>query len=261
MKGTENAMLEQIIEVVRRAGEMVLSAHDIAAGTHEKTSAADLVTEYDLAVEAFLKEQLPPLCPGSIFYGEEEAENADPSRGWAFIVDPIDGTTNFVRGLRQSAISVALARDGQVEYAVVFDPYKNEMFSARRGGGAFLNGAPIRVSEKPLAEGIFGMGTAIYRREYLEPTMRVTEQLFRRACDFRRLGAAALDLCDVACGRVELFFEYSLCPWDFAAGSLIITEAGGHISTLQGGPLVLTERCSVWASNDVNKDILRELEI
>lgn len=261
MKGTENAMLEQIMDVVRRAGEMVLSAHDIAAGTHEKTSAADLVTEYDLAVEAFLKEQLPPLCPGSIFYGEEEAENADPSRDWAFIVDPIDGTTNFVRGLRQSAISVALARDGQVEYAVVFDPYKNEMFSARRGGGAFLNGAPIHVSGKPLAEGIFGMGTAIYRREYLEPTMRVTEQLFRRACDFRRLGAAALDLCDVACGRVELFFEYSLCPWDFAAGSLIITEAGGHISTLQGGPLALTERCSVWASNDVNKDILRELEI
>ena len=254
-------MLEQIMDVVRRAGEMVLSAHDIAAGTHEKTSAADLVTEYDLAVEAFLKRELPPLCPGAIFYGEEETENADPSRGWAFIVDPIDGTTNFVRGLRQSAISVALARDGQVEYAVVFDPYKNEMFSARRGGGAFLNGAPIRVSEKPLAEGIFGMGTAIYRREYLEPTMRVTEQLFRRACDFRRLGAAALDLCDVACGRVELFFEYSLCPWDFAAGSLIITEAGGHISTLQGGPLALTERCSVWASNDVNKDILRELEI
>ena len=261
MKGTENAMLEQIMDVVRRAGEMVLSAHDIAAGTHEKTSAADLVTEYDLAVEAFLKEQLPPLCPGAIFFGEEEAENADPSRGWAFIVDPIDGTTNFVRGLRQSAISVALARDGQVEYAVVFDPYKNEMFSARRGGGAFLNGAHIHVSGKPLAEGIFGMGTAIYRREYLEPTMRVTEQLFRRACDFRRLGAAALDLCDVACGRVELFFEYSLCPWDFAAGSLIITEAGGHISTLQGGPLALTERCSVWASNDVNKDILRELEI
>ena len=254
-------MLEQIMDVVRRAGEMVLSAHDIAAGTHEKTSAADLVTEYDLAVEAFLKRELPPLCPGAIFYGEEEAENADPSRDWAFIVDPIDGTTNFVRGLRQSAISVALARDGQVEYAVVFDPYKNEMFSARRGGGAFLNGAPIRVSEKPLAEGIFGMGTAIYRREYLEPTMRVTEQLFRRACDFRRLGAAALDLCDVACGRVELFFEYSLCPWDFAAGSLIITEAGGHISTLQGGPLALTERCSVWASNDVNKDILMELEI
>lgn len=253
--------LEELIGAVRAAGEIVNGAQQIGSHTREKTSAADLVTDYDVAVEAFLRERLAALMPEALFFGEEEALEGDPSKGWVFIVDPIDGTTNFVRGLRQSAISVALARDGQVEYAVVFDPYKNEMFSARRGGGAFLNGAPIHVSGKPLAEGIFGMGTAIYRREYLEPTMRVTEQLFRRACDFRRLGAAALDLCDVACGRVELFFEYSLCPWDFAAGSLIITEAGGHISTLQGGPLALTERCSVWASNDVNKDILRELEI
>ena len=102
-------MLEQIIPIVREAGDIVLSARDIWSHTHEKTSAADLVTEYDLAVENFLKEKLPPLVPGSVFFGEEEAENADPTRGWAFIVDPIDGTTNFVRGLKQSAVSVALA--------------------------------------------------------------------------------------------------------------------------------------------------------
>lgn len=254
-------MLDQIAAIVRQAGEIVLSAHDIAAHTHEKSSAADLVTEYDLAVENFLKEKLPPLVPGSLFFGEEEAENADPSRGWVFIVDPIDGTTNFVRGLRQSAVSVALAHDGAVEYGVVLDPYKDELFSARRGGGAFLNGAPIHVSDRPLDQGIFGMGTAIYRRDYLEPTMRLTEQLFRRSCDFRRLGAAALDLCAVACGRTELFFEYSLCPWDHAAGSLIITEAGGYICTLEGGPLSLTDRCSVWASNRVNSELLKELEV
>lgn len=254
-------MLEQIIPIVRAAGDIVLSARDIWSHTHEKTSAADLVTEYDLAVEDLLKEKLPPLVPGSIFFGEEEAENADPTHGWAFIVDPIDGTTNFVRGLRQSAISVALARDGAVEYAVVLDPYKDELFSAKRGGGAFLNGRPIHVSEKPLSEGIFGMGTAIYRREYLEPTLRLTEQLFKRSCDFRRLGAAALDLCDVACGRLELFFEYSLCPWDYAAGSLIVTEAGGIVSTLEGGPLSLADRCSVWASNRVDQDLLKELEV
>ena len=254
-------MLEQIISIVREAGDIVLSARDVWSHTHEKTSAADLVTEYDLAVENFLKEKLPPLVPGSIFFGEEEAENADPSRGWAFIVDPIDGTTNFVRGLRQSAISVALAHDGAVEYGVVYDPYKDELFSARRGGGAFLNGRPIHVSARPIEQGIFGMGTAIYRREYLEPTMRLTEQLFRRSCDFRRLGSAALDLCNVACGRTELFFEYSLCPWDQAAGSLIITEAGGFICTLEGGPISLTDRCSVWASNQVNKDVLKELEV
>ena len=108
-------MLDQIIPIVRQAGEIVLSARDIAAHTHDKGSPSDLVTEYDLAVERFLKEKLPPLVPGSVFFGEEEAERDDPSRGWAFIVDPIDGTTNFVRDLRQSAVSVALAKDGAVE--------------------------------------------------------------------------------------------------------------------------------------------------
>ena len=254
-------MLEQIISIVREAGEIVLSAHDVWSQTHEKSSAADLVTEYDLAVERFLKEKLPPLVPGSLFFGEEEKENASPLTGWVFIVDPIDGTTNFVRGLKHSAISVALAHDGAVEYGVVYDPYKNELFSARRGGGAFLNGQPIRISERPLAEGIFIMGTAIYKREYLEPTMRLTQALFRRSCDFRRLGAAALDLCNVACGRLDLFFEYSLSPWDHAAGGLILTEAGGVLSTLEGRPMDYTRRCSVWASNRVNGDILRELEV
>ncbi len=254
-------MLETIIDIVRQAGEIVLSARDIGSRTREKTSAADLVTEYDLAVEQFLKEKLPPLVPGSIFFGEEEAENADPSRGWAFIVDPIDGTTNFVRGLQQSAVSVALAKDGALEYGVVYDPYKNEMFSARRGGGAFLNGAPIRVSDRLLDQGIFAMGTALYRPEYFQRTMRLTEQLFRRSCDFRRMGAAALDLCSVACGRTDAFFEYSLSPWDYAAGSLIVIEAGGAASTLEGGPLSVSQRCSCWASNRVNRDILKELEV
>lgn len=257
----DRSMLEEIVSLVRQAGDIVLSARDIASHTHEKTSAADLVTEYDLAVERFLKEKLPPLLPGSIFYGEEETENADPTRGWAFIVDPIDGTTNFVRDLHQSAISVALARDGVVEYGVVLDPFKNELFTAQRGCGAFLNGRPVHVSSRRLSEGVFGMGTAIYRREYLHPTLRLTEQLFRRSCDFRRMGAAALDLCYVACGRFDVFFEYSLCPWDHAAGSLIVTEAGGYISTLEGAPLPLDRRSSVWVSNDVNKDILKELEV
>lgn len=254
-------MLEQIISIVREAGEIVLSAHDVWSQTHEKSSAADLVTEYDLAVERFLKEKLPPLVPGALFFGEEEKENASPLTGWVFIVDPIDGTTNFVRGLKHSAISVALAHDGVVEYGVVYDPYKDEIFSAKRGGGAFLNGRPIHVSERPLDQGVFGMGTAIYDRQFIAPTMRVTEQLFRRSCDFRRLGAAALDLCDVACGRLDLFFEYSLSPWDHAAGGLILIEAGGVLSTLEGRPMDYTRRCSVWASNRVNGDILRELEV
>jgi len=252
-------MLTKIAELVLQAGEIVLSARDIAAHTHEKGGAADLVTEYDLAVEVFLKKELLALLPEAVFYGEEEAENADPNRGWAFIVDPIDGTTNFVRDLHQSAVSVALAKDGKVEYAVVLDPFKRELFTAQRGVGAFLNGRPIRVSDRPLEKGIFGMGTAIYRREYLEPTMRLTTELFKRSCDFRRMGAAALDLCYVAAGRYDLFFEYNLCPWDHAAGSLIITEAGGQVTTMEGEPLALDRRCSVWASNQVNSHIRQEL--
>lgn len=253
-------MLDEIIALVREAGEMLLSAQDIGEHTHEKTSASDLVTDYDMAVEKFLKEKLPPLLPGSVFCGEEELEFVDPGKGWAFIVDPIDGTTNFVRDLAQSAVSVALAHDGQVEYGVVWNPYRDELFTAARGGGAFLNEKPIHVSDRPLSEGIFGMGTAIYRREYLAPTMAVTEQLLRRSCDFRRLGAASLDICCVACGRTDAFFEFSLCPWDYAAASLILTEAGGALCTMEGDPLPMDRRCGVWAANQVNFPILNELK-
>ncbi|MBR3704308.1 MAG: inositol monophosphatase [Oscillospiraceae bacterium] len=252
-------MLEAIISVVRKAGEIVCSAEDISGKTHEKGGAADLVTAYDVAVEEFLRRELTALLPDALFYGEESEKCGDPTRGWAFIVDPIDGTTNFVRHLSQSAISVALAKDGVMEYGVVLDPFKNELFAAKRGGGAYLNGKPIRVSDRTLDKGIFGMGTAIYNREFEQQTMSVTAQLFARSCDFRRMGAAALDLCAVAAGRYDAFFEFSLAPWDFAAGSLIVTEAGGSICTMEGEALPVA-RCGIWASNAVNFHILKELE-
>ena len=251
-------MLEKIISIVREAGDIVLSATDIAGKTTEKGGAADLVTKYDVAVENFLREKLIALLPEALFYGEESEKCGDPAKGWVFIVDPIDGTTNFVRGLNQSAISVGLYRDGAAEYGVVYDPFKNEMFSAQRGKGAFLNGEPIRVSDRPLNKGIFGMGTAIYNREFEEQTISVTAQLFKRSCDFRRMGAAALDLCYVAAGRYDVFFEFSLAPWDFAAGRLVITEAGGRISTMEGEALPIA-RCGIWAANPVNFPILKEL--
>lgn len=254
-------LLQKIEAIVREAGQIVLSAREISSCTHLKSSAADLVTAYDVQVETFLKERLLALLPEAIFFGEEETEQQDPSHGWAFIVDPIDGTANFVRGFHQSAISVALARDARVEYAVIFNPYKNELFSAKRGCGAFCNAAPIHVSTLPLERGIFGMGTAPYNRALHQKTMALASQLFERSCDFRRMGAAALDLCAIACGQLEVFFEYQLSPWDYAAGSLLITEAGGCISTLEGKPLPITEKCSVWACGPVNADILNTLTI
>lgn len=251
-------MLKKIIAIVFEAGKIVTSAEDISAKTEEKTGAADLVTYYDTAVEHFLKEKLTALLPEAQFLGEESEKSGDPTTGWVFIVDPIDGTTNFVRGMGHSAISVALAKDGTIEYGVVLDPFKNELFSAARGGGAYCNGVPIHVSDRPLDKGIFGMGTAIYNREFEDQTIAVTAQLFKRSCDFRRMGAAALDLCAVAAGRYDAFFEFSLAPWDFAAGSLIITEAGGKICTMEGNALPIA-RCGIWTANPINFPILKEL--
>lgn len=254
-------MLDQIISIVRSAGEIVRGAQDIAAHTHLKTSVADLVTDYDVAVEHFLKKELLTLLPDAVFYGEEEQEHTSPNTGWAYVVDPIDGTCNFVRGFRQSAISVALLKDGELRCAVIYDPAKEELFSAEKGKGAFLNGEPIHVSDKPLSEGLFIVGTAIYRREFISPTISLTEQLLRRSCDFRRFGAAALDLAYIACGRAEVFFEYSLSPWDYAAGALLIEEAGGKVTTMEGTPLVFDRRCSVWAANAQSYAILNEVTI
>ena len=255
------SMLKELIGIVRQAGEIVNRAQQIERHTHEKSSAADLVTDYDLAVERFLKKKLSQLLPEALFFGEEETLEGDPSRGWVFIVDPIDGTTNFVRGLHQSAISVALLHDLEPQIAVVYDPDKDELFAACRGKGATRNGCPIHVSERLLSQGLFLMGTAIYRREYLEPTISLTRQLMERSCDFRRFGAASLDLCYIACGRAEVFFEYSLAPWDYAAGALIAQEAGAVVSTLTGEMLPQIHRCSVWIANPANQDVLGQLTI
>ncbi len=252
-------LLKKIESVVKEAGEIVLSAENIQDCTHLKTSAADMVTAYDVKVENFLKERLLALVDGALFYGEEETENCDPSHGWVYIVDPIDGTANFVRGFRQSAISVALAKDGKVQYAVVLDPYRKELFTAKLGCGAYMNGKPIHVSDLPLSKGIFGMGTAPYNKELHPKTMELAKQLLERSCDFRRMGAAALDLCAVACGRLDAFFECVLSPWDYAAGSLLITEAGGFVSTLEGDEIPVTKKCSMWAANRVNAEVLKEL--
>lgn len=252
-------MMEEIIAAVRAAGALVRDAADISAHTHEKTSQRDLVTDYDLAVEAKLKKDLLALLPEAVFFGEEEKENRDAGRGWAFIVDPIDGTTNFTPGLRQSAVSVALAKDGRVEYAVVYDPAKEELFSAKRGGGAFLNGRPIAASGRDVAHGLVIVGSSVYYRELAAPTFRTLAFLFDRAMDFRRLGSAALDLCYVACGRAEMFYEYRLSPWDYAAGSLIVEEAGGCTADMGGRPLPITAPSGVWASNRPCRGVLEEL--
>lgn len=251
-------MLNQLIDIVRRAGDMIRDAHDIEKDTHEKTGASDLVTKYDVAVQAFLQKELLALVPEADFLGEE-GEHSAVTKPWVFVVDPIDGTTNFVRNMLYSNIAVALVHEGIVEYGVVYNPFTDEMFAAHRGDGATLNGRPIHVSDHDMAHAITMCGSTIYDRSYTDRSFAMMRKLYDMGLDFRRFGSAELDVCYVACGRVEVFFECRLSPWDYAAGSLILTEAGGQITRLDGTPIDPYHAGSVWATNGICHDVWREL--
>ena len=252
-------MLEEMIQIVREAGEMVRTARDIEENTHEKSNFADLVTKYDVAVQALVKEKLLALLPQADFYGEEGEKDA-MTKPWRFIVDPIDGTTNFVRHLHYSNTAIALAKDGRVEYAVVYDPYADELFSAQRGKGAFCNGRPIHVSDNDVKHALTLCGSTIYDRSYTDWSFSIMRRLYDLGMDYRRFGAAELDFCQVAAGRCEVFFECRLNPWDFAAGSLILEEAGGRVTRLDGSPLDVSVPCSVFATNGRCHSALSQLD-
>lgn len=254
-------MLDKIIRVVRDAGELIRCAHDVEQDITEKTNPADVVTKYDVAVQKFLRRELLRLLPEADFLGEEGAQ-AQLTQPWCFIVDPIDGTANFVRGMGHSNISVALAKNGQTEYAVVYNPYRDELFSARRGEGARLNAKPIHVTEHDAAHALLICGSTAYDRELTDRHFDMMKALYNRCADYRRFGAAALDFCYLACGRAEVFFECRLRPWDIAAGTLILTEAGGQVTQMDGSAIDVTQNCSIFASNGVCHgllDVIREI--
>ena len=150
-----------------------------------------------------------------------------------------------------SGISVGLASDAEKYMGVVYNPYSDEMFTAVRGEGACLNDKPIHVSGEALSNGLVLFGTAPYYEELSKRSFEMAYDYFKKALDVRRSGSAAYDLCSVAAGRAELFFELSLSPWDYAAGALILEEAGGKVTTIEGGPLTLQAGCSVLATNGI----------
>lgn len=245
----QDKLLEQIVDAVRICGAIILHADRSMSCIDEKAGHANFVTIYDKKVQEELKKRLLAILPEAAFVGEEEENHVSVAKGYAFIVDPIDGTTNFIKDYHMSAISVGLSRDGERYMGVVYNPYLDEMFTAVSGQGAYLNGAPIHVSSEPLCNGIVLFGTAPYYEELNRKSFEMAYDYFRRALDVRRSGSAALDLCSVAAGRAELFFELRLCPWDFAAGSLIVEEAGGKVTTAEGGRLTLDAPCSMLATN------------
>jgi myo-inositol-1(or 4)-monophosphatase len=251
-------MLQKIVNIVEKAGEILTTAQDIGSHTREKHGAGDLVTDYDVAVQAFLRRELLALVPDAGFYGEED-ERRDTEKRRIFVVDPIDGTTNFVRGFSFSNIAVALLEDGAVNYAAVYNPFLGELFSAQRGKGAWLNAAPIHVSDRDITHGVVMSGSTVYDRTLTDRHFALLRRFYDLALDYRRFGAAELDLCQVAAGRAEAFFECKLSPWDFAAGSLIVEEAGGQVTQLDGSPLRMLTPCAVLAVNDRCRDVYKEL--
>lgn len=245
--------LEQaLLSIVRKAGQIMTQAQEIEAGgkVSEKGDAANLVTVYDVRVQEFLIQEIQAILPDAYFFAEEkENDPKDLLSAYCFIIDPIDGTANFVHDYRHSAVSVAMLSGGQPVFGAIYNPYQNEMFHAVKGGGAFLNDTPIHVSSRPMSHAIGAFGTSPYRKaECASGTFRLCEKIFTVCSDLRRCGTASLDLAYVAAGRCDFFFEYRLFPWDFAAGLLLVTEAGGIVTDMKGAPLAFDQATGIIAA-------------
>lgn len=247
-------MLNKIIDIVYKAGEIYKSAgKDL--GIEDKGSAVNLVTKYDKMIQDFLFTELKKVVPDCQFLGEEGDDNKVLTDGYCFIIDPIDGTTNFIKGFQHSAISVGLAKDREMIIGVVLDPDLNNLFYAEKGKGAFLNGKPIHVSDCGIEKSLVLFGTCPYEHELAHKTFELTEKIFYKAIEVRRGGSAALDICYVASGKADLYYEMILRPWDWAGAVLILREACGEAYTFEKDELDANKIASLVCGN---KNSLRD---
>jgi myo-inositol-1(or 4)-monophosphatase len=246
--------LNTAIKAARRAGSVInRSALDGAPLEVHAKQANDFVTQVDKAAERAAIDIIRRAYPDHAILAEESGEDlgGEPRKGGAkpskpaapdtrWIIDPLDGTTNFIHGFPQYCVSIAVEHRGRVEHAVVYDPSKNELFTASQGRGAFLNDRRMRVTKcLQLRDALVGTGFPFKEMARVDQYLRQLETIMRGASGIRRAGAAALDLAYVACGRLDGFWEMGLAPWDMAAGALLITEAGGLVGDLQGGQTYL----------------------
>jgi myo-inositol-1(or 4)-monophosphatase len=241
-------LLGAALAAVHEAGQCILDARTRPRTIRHK-GRIDLVTETDLASEALLKERLGPLLPGAGFMAEESAASRVPGE-LTWIIDPLDGTTNFAHGLPVVAVSVGLWRAGEPVLGIVAVPALGETFHAVRGQGAFLNGAPIRVSEtaEPM-DALVATGFPYSVAEDMEFIMGPMGRVLPATRGLRRMGAAAADLAYVACGRLDAFYEIRLKPWDTTAGWLLVEEAGGRVTRFDPRSPYTPGAPSILASN------------
>ena len=221
----------------REGAELMLSARNVLS--ENKTDHRDVVTEYDRRIQELLVSRIQEKIPDAKFFCEENDKQEDLMAEHLFIIDPIDGTMNFVRHFNHSCISMAYASRGEVLAAAVYNPYVDEMFTAVKGGGCFLNGNAVCIEDVPLSETIVCYGTSPYSMELADKTFEILKKVYYGSLDVRRQGSAELDLCSVAAGRAGLYFEMAVSTWDYAAGALLVEEAGGICRKPDGTALVL----------------------
>ena len=222
------------VKAARRAGGIINRAsRDVEQIKVSAKRDKDFVTEVDKAAEEAIIGVLKAAYPDHAILAEESGASGDSEHVW--IIDPLDGTTNFIHGFPQYAVSIAQAHKGVLQHAVVYDPTRNELFTASKGAGAYLNDRRIRVSKRvKLNEGLLGTGFPFRYFEHVDAYLGIFRDMMHKTAGVRRPGAAALDLAWVAAGRVDGFWELGLSPWDMAAGALLITEAGGLVGDLSG---------------------------
>lgn len=252
------AITEQVIRLCKEAGAFIRQeAATFSVADVELKGKANLVSYVDKETEKLLVKELSKICPDAGFITEEDTIEQAHDKQLTWIIDPLDGTTNFVHGLPPYAISIALKKEETIVSGVVYEVNRDECFYAWLDGGAYMNGQPIAVTRAgTIGESLFSTGFPIYNFEKMDQYLAILNQLMKNAHGLRRGGSAATDLAYVACGRYEGFFEYNLYPWDVAAGIILIKEAGGIVSDFSGGDDVLFGR-EIVAAGPVHPELLQ----
>lgn len=247
--------LEKVKEIVRGTKPLFMDRE--RSSQIKVKGLADFVTQVDIQVQEKVQKELEALYPEIQFMGEEKDNSSIDFSKDVWILDPVDGTTNLIHDFRNSTLSLALCQGGELTLGIVYHPYSDELFLAQRGKGAWLGEKQIHVSEiADMEQSLISIGTSPYYRELTDENFAIFKEVFAHSADIRRLGSAALELAYVACGRIEAYFEQHLKPWDYAAGLLLIEEAGGTVTDYEGNPIDVTKVAKIVGSNGAIGNVL-----
>ncbi|REL36436.1 inositol-1-monophosphatase [Thalassotalea euphylliae] len=254
-------MLNIAVRAARSAGNVIARAFEQLDKVEvESKGTNDLVTNIDKQAEQVIIDTIRKAYPNHSIVGEEHGILEGEDTDYQWVIDPLDGTTNFVKGIPHFAVSIALKVKGKLDQAVIFDPIRGELFTASRGKGAQLNGFRIRVSNaKELNGTVLATGFPFKKKQHTDAYLNMFKAMFTKTADMRRAGSAALDLAYVAAGRIDGFFEIGLKPWDTAAGELLVVEAGGLVSDFAGGNNHAKSGNIVAGSTKVLREILKDI--